>query len=114
MSAKVLTKAAAKEAKIDLIEGGRGTQAVHDTVVAMRAARRSGSRCVLLRHRDYPLLRAFFALCPDLLLWTDPPTFGLEAFSLLRELRAFCDLCVESFFFSAGVSIENPFSASGA
>ena len=78
------------------------------------AARRSGSRCVLLRHRDYPLLRAFFALCPDLLLWTDPPTFGLEAFSLLRELRAFCDLCVESFFFSAGVSIENPFSASGA
>jgi large subunit ribosomal protein L4 len=43
MSAKVLTKAAAKEAKIDLIEGGRGSQAVHDTVVAMRAARRSGS-----------------------------------------------------------------------
>jgi large subunit ribosomal protein L4 len=43
MSAKVLTKAAAKEARIDLIEGGRGTQAVHDTVVAMRAARRSGS-----------------------------------------------------------------------
>jgi len=26
-----------------LIEGGRGTQAVHETVVAMRAARRSGS-----------------------------------------------------------------------
>jgi len=43
MSAKVLTKAAAKEAKIDVIEDGRGTQAVHDTVVAMRAARRSGS-----------------------------------------------------------------------
>jgi len=43
MSAKVLTKAAAKEAKIDLIESGRGTQAVHDVVVAMRAARRSGS-----------------------------------------------------------------------
>jgi large subunit ribosomal protein L4 len=43
MSAKVLTKAAAKEAKIDLIEDGRGTQAVHDVVVAMRAARRSGS-----------------------------------------------------------------------
>ena len=43
MSAKVLTKAAAKEAKIDMIEGGRGTQAVHDVVVAMRAARRSGS-----------------------------------------------------------------------
>jgi large subunit ribosomal protein L4 len=43
VSAKVLTKAGAKEAKIDLIEDGRGTQAVHDAVVAMRAARRSGS-----------------------------------------------------------------------
>src|SRR5437773_3554227 len=43
MSAKVLTKAAAKEAKIDILEDGRGTQAVHDVVVAMRAARRSGS-----------------------------------------------------------------------
>lgn len=43
MSAKVLSKAAAKEAKIDLVEGGRGTQAVHETVVAMRAARRSGT-----------------------------------------------------------------------
>jgi len=43
MSAKVLTKAAAKEAKIDMIEDGHGTQAVHDLVTAMRAARRSGS-----------------------------------------------------------------------
>src|SRR5437870_6427660 len=43
MSAKVLTKAAAKEAKIALLDGGRGTQAVHDVVVAMRAARRPGS-----------------------------------------------------------------------
>ena len=43
MSAKVLTKTAAKEAKIDIIEDGRGSQAVHDVVVAMRAARRSGS-----------------------------------------------------------------------
>jgi large subunit ribosomal protein L4 len=43
VSAKVLTKAAAKEAKIALIENGRGTQAVHDVVVAMRAARRSGT-----------------------------------------------------------------------
>src|SRR5919106_3376111 len=43
MSAKVLTKAAAKEAKIELIEDGRGTQAVHETVVAYRANRRSGS-----------------------------------------------------------------------
>ncbi len=43
MSAKVLTAAAAKDAKIELIETGRGTQALHDAVVAMRAARRSGS-----------------------------------------------------------------------
>jgi large subunit ribosomal protein L4 len=43
VSAKVLTTAAAKEAKISLIENGRGTQAVHDVVVAMRAARRSGT-----------------------------------------------------------------------
>jgi large subunit ribosomal protein L4 len=43
MSAKILTTAAAKEAKIDIIEDGHGTQAVHDVVVAMRAARRSGS-----------------------------------------------------------------------
>ena len=43
MAAKVLTADAAKDAKIELVEGGRGTQAVHDVVVAMRAARRSGS-----------------------------------------------------------------------
>ena len=43
MSAKVLTTEAAKEARIELIETGRGTQALHDVVVAMRAARRSGS-----------------------------------------------------------------------
>jgi len=43
MSAKVLTRAAAKEAKIDIIEDGHGTQAVHDVVVASRAARRSGT-----------------------------------------------------------------------
>src|SRR5213596_154226 len=43
MSAKILTKAAAKEAGIELIEDGHGTQAVHDTIVAMRAARRSAS-----------------------------------------------------------------------
>jgi large subunit ribosomal protein L4 len=43
VSAKVLTKAAAKEAKIALVESGRGTQAVHDVVTAMRAARRSGT-----------------------------------------------------------------------
>src|SRR5918993_5671135 len=43
MSAKVLTAEAAKEAKIELIENARGTQALHDVVVAMRAARRSGT-----------------------------------------------------------------------
>lgn len=43
MAAKVLTADAAKSAKIALIEGGRGSQAVHEVVVAMRAARRSGS-----------------------------------------------------------------------
>lgn len=43
MSAKVLTVEAAKKANIPLIENGKGTQAVHDVVVAMRAARRSGT-----------------------------------------------------------------------
>ena len=43
MSARVLSQAAAKEAKIELIEDGRGTQAVHEAIVAIRAARRSGS-----------------------------------------------------------------------
>src|SRR5438034_11099948 len=41
MSAKVLTKAAAKEAKIDILEDGRGTQAVHDVV--LQCARRGVS-----------------------------------------------------------------------
>lgn len=43
MSAIVFTFEAAKRAGIVVIEGGRGTQAVHDSVVAMRAARRSGT-----------------------------------------------------------------------
>jgi large subunit ribosomal protein L4 len=43
MSAKVLTADAAKDAKFTLVEGSRGTQALHDAVVAMRAARRSGT-----------------------------------------------------------------------
>ena len=43
MSATVLTIDAAKEAKIDVIENGRGTQALHDVVVALRANRRSGT-----------------------------------------------------------------------
>ncbi|MEA3186876.1 MAG: large subunit ribosomal protein [Chthoniobacter sp.] len=46
MSAKVLTIEAAKKANLDLIENGKGTQAVHDVVIAMRAARRSGSASV--------------------------------------------------------------------
>lgn len=43
MSATVLTIEAARQANIDIIENGRGTQAVHDVVVAMRANRRSGT-----------------------------------------------------------------------
>ena len=43
MSATVLTTEAAKEAKIDIITKGKGTQAVHEHVVAMRANRRSGT-----------------------------------------------------------------------
>jgi large subunit ribosomal protein L4 len=43
MGATVLTIEAAKAANIDVIENGRYTQAVHDTVVALRAGRRSGS-----------------------------------------------------------------------
>ena len=46
MSAKVLTIEAAKKANLTLIENGKGTQAVHDVVVAMRAARRSGTASV--------------------------------------------------------------------
>src|SRR6266568_3574944 len=46
MPAKVLTVEAAKEAKIDVIENGKYTQVVHDTVVALRANRRSGTACV--------------------------------------------------------------------
>lgn len=43
MSAKVLTVEAAKQASLALIENGKGTQAVHDVVVALRASRRSGT-----------------------------------------------------------------------
>src|SRR4051812_27180539 len=43
MSAKVLSKAAAKEANIEIIENGRGSQALHEVIVALRAARRSGT-----------------------------------------------------------------------
>lgn len=43
MSATLLTPEAAQAAQINLITNGKGTQAVHDVVVAMRANRRSGS-----------------------------------------------------------------------
>lgn len=43
MSATVLSIEAAKAANIAVIENGIGTQAVHDVVVALRAARRSGT-----------------------------------------------------------------------
>lgn len=33
------------EVKLPLVEGGKGTQAVHDVVVAFRAAQRSGTAC---------------------------------------------------------------------
>src|SRR5438034_546829 len=43
MAAKVLTIEAAKAAKIDVIENGKYSQVVQDTVTAMRANRRSGT-----------------------------------------------------------------------
>jgi large subunit ribosomal protein L4 len=46
MSATILTADAAKQAKIDIITDGKGTQAVHDAIVAMRANRRSGTASV--------------------------------------------------------------------
>src|SRR6195952_3111919 len=46
MAAKVLTIEAAKAANIDVIENGKYSQVVHDTVTAMRANRRSGTASV--------------------------------------------------------------------
>src|SRR3989442_404552 len=46
MAAPILTPDAAKQANFELIENGKYTQAVHDVVVAMRAARRSGTASV--------------------------------------------------------------------
>lgn len=43
MSATILTIDAARKANLDVIENGKYTQAVHDVIVAMRAARRSGT-----------------------------------------------------------------------
>ena len=46
MSATVLTAADAEKAKIELItDEAKGLQAVHDVVVAIQAARRSGTAC---------------------------------------------------------------------
>ena len=46
MSATILTAEAAKAANIEIITNGKYTQAVHETVVAYRANRRSGTACV--------------------------------------------------------------------
>jgi large subunit ribosomal protein L4 len=46
MSATVLTTEAAKAANIDIVSNGKYTQAVHETVVAYRANRRSGTASV--------------------------------------------------------------------
>ncbi len=46
MVAKILTVEAAKAAKIEVIENGKYTQVVHDTIVALRANRRSGTASV--------------------------------------------------------------------
>ena len=46
MAAKLLTVEAAKAANIEVVENGRYSQVVHDTVVALRANRRSGTASV--------------------------------------------------------------------
>ncbi|KAB2644950.1 MAG: 50S ribosomal protein L4 [Verrucomicrobia bacterium] len=46
MKSTLLTTDLAKKANIDIITSGKGTQAVHDVVVAMRANRRSGTASV--------------------------------------------------------------------
>src|ERR1700733_10006665 len=46
MSAKVFTIDQARAANFELIENAKGGQAVHDTIVALRAARRSGTASV--------------------------------------------------------------------
>src|SRR5207247_5943212 len=65
--------------------------------------------CALLRHFAYPLLRAILAV-RNLF---DVPAFLLLAANLFVA-RRFVDLRVAIFLASAGVSMENPFSASGA
>ena len=46
MAAKVLTVEAAKAAKIEVVENGKYSQVIHDTVTALRANRRSGTASV--------------------------------------------------------------------
>ena len=46
MSATILTAEAAKAANIEVITNGKYTQAVHETVIGYRAARRSGTASV--------------------------------------------------------------------
>ena len=50
MSAKVLTADAAKDAKIPLIESGRGTQAVHDVVDVIGRSKGKGFQGVMKKH----------------------------------------------------------------
>jgi large subunit ribosomal protein L4 len=45
MSATIFSAEDAQAANLQLITNGKGTQAVHDVVVAMRANRRSGTAC---------------------------------------------------------------------
>ena len=49
MQASVLTAADARKAAIEIIDDGRGSQAVHDTVTALRANRRLGTACAKTR-----------------------------------------------------------------
>jgi len=46
MAVKVLTVEAAKAAKIEVVENGKYSQVIHDTVTALRANRRSGTASV--------------------------------------------------------------------
>ena len=46
MTATLFTPDIAQKANFDIITTGKGTQAVHDVIVAMRANRRSGTACV--------------------------------------------------------------------
>ena len=46
MTSTLLTLDIAQKANLDIITTGKGTQAVHDVIVAMRANRRSGTACV--------------------------------------------------------------------